>query len=101
MVLGGDNSTGLLGGLDDQLLVQRLPGEHIDHADGNAFRLKGLISLQGLVHHDAGGDDGGHVLVALVEHNALADGELGTVLIDLDDALADKAGIGHAGGDAG
>ena len=36
-----------------------------------------------------------------MEYNALADGEFGAVLIDLDDALADETGVGHALGNAG
>ncbi len=95
MVLGGDNGPGFLGGLDDQLLVQGLPGEHVDHPDADPLGLEGLVGFQALVHHDAGGDDGGLVLIAFVEHHALADFKLRALVIDPNHVLADEAGEAH------
>ena len=96
MVLGGNDSAGLGGALYHQLLIQRLPGEHVHHTDGDALGLKLLIGLQRLVHHDAGGDDSSFILVALAEDDALAQCELCAVAIDLDDVLPDEAGVGDA-----
>ncbi|CAN4043283.1 hypothetical protein NBJODN_NBJODN_11955, partial [Dysosmobacter welbionis] len=90
------DGTGLLGGLDHQLLVQGLPGEHVDDPDRDALCLQSLIGLQGLVHHDAGGDDGGLILVGLMQHHTLADLELASLAVHLDDALADEPGVGDA-----
>ena len=96
MVLGGDDGASLGGALHHQLLVQRLPGEHIHHTDSDALGLKLLVGFQRFVHHDAGGNDGGLVLVALVKNDALAQRELRAVAVDLDDVLPDEAGVGDA-----
>ena len=61
-----------------------------------ALCLQSLIGLQGLVHHDAGGDDGGLILVGLMQHHTLADLELASLAVHLDDALADEPGVGDA-----
>ena len=71
MVLGGDDGTGLLGGLDHQLLVQGLDGADVDDPGGDSRLSQRLSGLHSLRHHQSGGNDG-HV-TAVPQHLALAD----------------------------
>ena len=74
MLLAGDDGTALFGRFDDQFLVQRLDGAQVDHPGLDALVLQLLGGNEGLVHFQAGGDDG-HI-AALGELFALADLEL-------------------------
>ena len=59
MLLHGDKLSALPRGLQNQFLVQRLDGRHVDDPDGDTLGGKGPPSLDGLWDHDARGDDGG------------------------------------------
>ena len=56
MLLGGDNSAGLLCRLYYYILVKRLYRVHIYYSRVYAFVLKKLISLKRFVHHKTGSD---------------------------------------------
>ena len=79
VLLAGDDLTALLGSGDDQLLVQGLDGAHIDDHGIDALLGQGLGGVDGLVDHQAGGDDGN--IGALAHDIALADLELEVLLI--------------------
>ena len=95
MVLSGDDAAGLLRILDHQRLVQGLDGKHVDDGRLNALFGQLLGRTQRLAHHVAAGDDGR--VLALAQHHALADFELGAVLVDAVVALAVGAHVLHAG----
>ena len=82
VVLSSYDSAGLLCGLHDQILVDRLPGKHVDDTNLDALSFQHLVSLQGFVYHDAGGNDGSLVISALLQRYALADLEIGTVSVN-------------------
>ena len=74
VLLADDDGTALFGRFDDQFLVQRLDGAQVDHPGLDALVLQLLGGNEGLIHFQAGGDDG-HI-AALGELFALADLEL-------------------------
>ena len=96
VIFGGDNSAGLGGTAQNQLLIQGLPSEHIHYPHGNTLGIQCFVSFQSLVHHDTGGDDGGSIVAALMQHHALAQGEFRIVAVDPDDVLANKTSVGDA-----
>src|SRR5699024_6942884 len=57
MVLCGYDRAALLRGVDNELLIQRLPSEHVDHLCRNTLSRQLLLSLERLVYHDAGSDN--------------------------------------------
>ena len=58
VLLGGDDLAALLGGLEDDLLIQRLDGVDVDDPGVDALGGQLLGSQAGLVDHQAGSDDG-------------------------------------------
>ncbi len=74
VLLGGDDPAALLGGLEDDLLVQRLDGVDVDDPGVDALGSQLLRGNAGFVDHQAGGDDGN--VAALGDLLALADLEV-------------------------
>lgn len=96
MVLCGDDGSGLTGTLKDALHINGLYGKHIDHAGLDALGHQLVRGLQRLGHHDAVSHDR-HVR-PLPQQDALADGELGALRIDLRDLTPGEAHIMYAVG---
>ena len=80
MLLAGDDLAALLGGLQHQLLIQRLDGGHIDDPGVDALSCQRLTGLDRLIDHQAVGDDGD--IVAVTHHFALTDLELEALLME-------------------
>ena len=78
----------------DQLLVERLDGEHIDHFHGYALALERLRRPQRVLQHRAHGNEQ-HV-AALFQHVAAAERKAGAGRIDRQYALARGADVVHA-----
>lgn len=70
VLLGGDDGTGLLGGGQEQLLIQGLDGVEVQDPGGDALGGEDVGGLQGHLDHHAHGHDG-HVL-AVTQGDALA-----------------------------
>ena len=96
MVLSGYDSAALSSRVEDELLVERLPGKHIDDLGGDTLSSQLLLSLQSLVDHDAGSDDSN--VLAFLQGNALADLEVRAVAVNSGEALADHAHVGELTG---
>ena len=104
VLLHGDDLAAVLGGGEHQLLVQRLDGAHIDDPGMDALGLQRFACLNGLVDHQAGGDDG-HI-GAVLQHLALADLELVVLAVEhgageAGEAHIDRADILGGGADSG
>ena len=69
---------------------------HIDNLSGNALCLQGLPSLQSLVNHDTGSDDGN--VLAFLQNNTLAELELRAVSVNGGEALTDQTHVGELAG---
>ena len=100
MLLAGHNGTALPGGLQHQLLVQRLDGVHVYDLGGDALGREGLGCLQGGLHHEAARHDGD--VGALAHEDALANLELKALgVVDHGDGQAAEAHVDGAVGGIG
>ena len=96
MVLSSNDRAALLGRVDDQLLIERLPGEHIDDLGGNTLGLELLLRLERFVNHDAGSDD--RNVLAFLQGYALADLEVRAVRVNRSERLADHTHVRELAG---
>lgn len=86
VVFTGDDAPGFGRIAGNDIAVDRLEGEHIDHRRANPLPRQHLRRLQRFGHHNAVGDQ--RDVLAVAQQVALTDGELRAILINTRRLLA-------------